>query len=196
MHPIRKLLAVSSLLAILPALASAASVTAVFDLSRPETGPFPSNRFAAADLRHRTGLRVNLPRPDCTTRPSDCEDVDVLNTLDGFSLQPRLAIPFTGPIDPASVNSANLFLVGLGDTTRAFAGFGTRIGINQIVWDPASNTLFAESDALLEQHTTYVLVATNGIRDAAGDRVETSGFRHPAGISSLAARLYRTALVV
>jgi hypothetical protein len=61
------------------------------------------------DSTQLTRLRVNLPRPDCAIRPSDCADVDVINTLDGFNLQPRLSIPFDGSIDPASVNSSNLF---------------------------------------------------------------------------------------
>jgi hypothetical protein len=41
--------------------------------------------------------------PECALRPSDCEDVGVINTLDGFNMQPRLSIPFDGPIDVATV---------------------------------------------------------------------------------------------
>ncbi len=49
--------------------------------------------------------------PDCAVRQSDCEDVDVINTLDGFNLQPRLSIPFDGTIDVETVNSETVFLI-------------------------------------------------------------------------------------
>jgi hypothetical protein len=164
------------LLAASPALSSTASVEPLFDLRTPQTAPFPSNRFTAFDLRNLTNLRVNLPKPDCALQPSDCVDVDVLNTLDGFNLQPRLRIPFSGAIDPASVNKSNLFLVRLDDTTRLERPRREVVGINQVVWDPASNTLFAESDELLEQHTVYALIVTNGIRDANGKAIRGGDF--------------------
>ena len=45
-------------------------------------------------------------------------------------------------------------------------------GINQIAWEPAANTLHVESDQLLRQHTTYVLVVTTDVRDAAGKKIK------------------------
>ncbi len=173
----RRTLAVAFALLLLvpPAVVSAAGVEALFDLSSPSGGPFPSDRFSVDDHHHLTGIRVNLPKPDCAARPSDCADIDVINTLDGFNLQPRLAIPFSGPIDPATVTSETVFLVNLGDT-RGGGAKGERVGINQVVWDPATNTLFAESDAFLDQHTRYALVVTDGVRDAAGDPVEAGAF--------------------
>src|SRR2546422_299355 len=73
-----------------------------------------------------------------------------------------------------------LVLVSLGD---AEGGHGRKVvGINQIVWDPETNTLYTRSDEVLDQHTRYALIVTNGVRDEAGDRVETSAsfrqFRH------------------
>src|SRR4051812_43288272 len=82
----------------------AAGVQAGFDLATPSKGPFPSDIFTVADPGHNTGVRVNLPKPNCTTNPSDCADIDVLNTLDGFNLQPRISVSFSGPIDVSSVN--------------------------------------------------------------------------------------------
>jgi hypothetical protein len=73
--------------------------------------PFPTNLQTVEDANQATGLRVSLPLPDCAARPSDCEDVAVLNTLDGFSLQPRLSIPFSGAVDLATVSSDTVFLV-------------------------------------------------------------------------------------
>src|SRR4029453_19445804 len=81
------------------AVAAAPSVKPRFDLNSMQGAPFPTNRFTVADSAQNTALRVNLPKPDCAVRRSDCEDIDVLNTLDGFNLQPRLSIPFDGPID-------------------------------------------------------------------------------------------------
>jgi hypothetical protein len=115
-------------------------------------------------------------------RPSDCEDLDVINTLDGFNLLPRLSIPFDGPIDPATVTSESVFLVSLSSTLSGGNAEGQIVGINRIVWDPASNTLHAESDMLLDQHTRYALIATNRLRDPDGRPVEASEafrrFRH------------------
>ena len=153
----------------LPSLAHASGVAPRFDLSSPESAPFPNNRWTTLDFSQKTFLRVDLPKPDCGVRPSDCQDIDVLNTLDGFNLQPRISIPFTGPIDPASVSSSNVFLVRVPDLKVT--------GINQVVWEVAANTLHVESDELLRQHTTYILVVTTGIRDASGDPIESAFFR-------------------
>jgi hypothetical protein len=78
-----------------------------------------------------------VPTPDCALRPSDCADIDVLNTLDGFNLQPRLVIPFSGASDAATVDSTTVYLASLGDT---LGGGGKTVGINQVVWDPVTNT--------------------------------------------------------
>ena len=80
------------------------STTAAFDLANPDSGPFPSDRFTVADASQLTGRRVDLPLPDRVTRPSDYDDVSVINTLDGFNLQPRLTVAFSGPINVATVN--------------------------------------------------------------------------------------------
>jgi len=47
-------------------------------------------------------------------------------------------------------------------------------GINQVVWDPATNTLHVKSNEFLDQHTRYGLIATNRLRDAQGRPVEAS----------------------
>ena len=114
--------------------------------------------------------------PDSSARPSDFDDVTLLNQLDGFNIQPRLSIPFSGDIDASSVTSGNVFLLRVrnaaadreheerdDDRPRA-----APIGVNQIVWDVATKTLHVKSDALLEQHTTYLLVVTRDVRDLNG----------------------------
>ena len=98
----------------------------------------------------------------------------MLNTLDGFNIQPRVSIAFDGAIDVASVNSDSVFLISLG-----LRSFGDKVGINQVVWDPATNTLHVESDELLEQHTTYAVVVTNRVRDADGKPLKKRKHRMP-----------------
>ena len=157
-----------------PAAVPAAGVEVLFDPHDRTRTLFPSNLFTVLDFSQNTFRRVNLAKPACTP-VIRCDDIDVLNTLDGFNIQPRLSIPFSGPIDVATVDSDSVFLVSLGSTTGR-GSTGDKVGINQVVWDPASNTLFAESDELLEQHTRYALVVTSRVRDTAGDPVEGGRF--------------------
>src|SRR5262249_54724598 len=121
------------------------------------------------DPAQLTGHRVDLPRPDCDARPSDCADVAVLNTLDGFSVLPRISIPFSGPIQLSTVTSDAGFLADAS---------GARVGINKIVWERATNTLHAEADRALLQDTAYVLVVTDGVKAADGSTLDGSRFRH------------------
>jgi hypothetical protein len=53
-------------------------------------------------------------------------------------------------------------------------GLGTKVGINQRLWDPATNTMVFESDELLQEHTRYVLIVTDGVRDAAGKAIKVT----------------------
>jgi len=168
--------AVAVALAFVPLAALADNgVHVLSDPSDPAASPFPSNRFTVFDGSNRTLRRVNLPKPDCAVRPSDCQDIDVVNTLDGFSTQPRITVPFSGDIDPATVSSDSVYLVNLGDTLT-FRGFGDKVGINQIVWDPATKVLAFESDELLNEHTRYLLVVTDGVRDASGKKIKSNGW--------------------
>jgi len=163
-----------SLVVLVPSV-TAASVQALFNPDVVGQAPFPSDRSTVPNPANLTLLQVSLPLPDCTTHPSDCNDLRVINTLDGFSVNPRVSIPFSGPIDVNSVNSHTVFFVELEDQNRI-------VGINQVVWDPATNTLHAKSDQLLKQHTPYALVVTDGVHDAAGNPVQPSaGFARLLG---------------
>jgi hypothetical protein len=170
----RSILAAASL-ALLAPLAQATGVSVRADHGDPSGAPFPSNRWTVFDGSQRTLRRVKLPTPDCAVRVSDCQDVAVLNTLDGFSTQPRISVPFTGDIDIASVTSRTVYLVNLGDTFT-LRGFGDRVGINQIVWEPATKTLSFQSDELLQEHSRYLLVVTDGVRDASGKKIKSGGW--------------------
>ena len=153
-------------------------------------GPlFPTNLQTVPDATQVTGLHVALPTPNCSTNPSDCLDVASLNQLDGFNIQPRLTIPFSGPIDVSTATSSTIFLVGPS---------GHKVGINQLVWSPQSNTLYAESDEQLAQDTTYLLVVTRGVHDANGDSLDATTFRHDLNFGQTkdaAAKAYRKALL-
>ena len=157
-----------------PALALA-ETHPLFNLQSTTQSPFPSDRFTAFDSQQLTGLRVNVPLPNCATNPSDCADLTLLNQLDGFNLQPRLSIPFDGAIDVSTVNSNTVFLLQLpgrglveadGDIPNPHV-----IGINQIVWDPASLTLFVESNDHLDEDSNYLLIVTTGVHDAGGNPI-------------------------
>jgi len=109
---------------------------------------------------------------DCTAEASECEDVAILNHLDGFNLVARISVPFDGDIDPASVTSQTVFLVRLGDALARheailagddenFEPSDVRlaetpiVGINHIVWTPDGRELSFRPDRALDQHTTY-----------------------------------------
>ena len=56
---------------LVPATAHAAGVAPVFDLTSPSGAPFPSDRYTVADTTQLTGVRVDLPKPNCTVQPSE-----------------------------------------------------------------------------------------------------------------------------
>ena len=162
-------------------------VHALFDLAAPTTAPFPSDWFTVPDNSQNTRRRVNVPLPNCAERPSDCQDLAVINTLDGFNSQPRLSIPFDGSISVTTVTSETVFLIRLGRWScdgddrgddwcaDSSSDDGAHvIGIDQIVWDPPTKTLHVKSGEFLDQHTRYALIVTRGIRDEDGRDVEPS----------------------
>ena len=151
-------------------LGAFAGVQVLFDANDPTQTIFPSNLFTNFDFTQATFRRVDLPKPDCAVQPVICQDIDVLNELDGFNPQPRISIPFSGPIDVSTVSSDTVFLVSLGSTI-GHGSFGDKVGINQIVWDSATNTLHVESDEFLNQRTRYAVVVTSGVRDTEGKPV-------------------------
>ena len=187
------------------------AVHALFDLSSPSRGPFPSDRFTVADPDQNTGRRVALPLPwDCVANRSECEDLTVLNELDGFNQHPRVSIPFDGPIDVSTATSENIFIVSLGDTLAIAddevgdvlpnVSVGEIVGIDQVIWNPASNTLHAYAVHMLDEHARYALVVTTGVHDTVGHPVARSAtfdqYRHDLAVSGDEhERWYRRALL-
>jgi hypothetical protein len=156
-------------------------VRPLYDVRSPEHSPFPSDRFTVTDANQITGRRVNLPMPaDCAANPSDCEDVALLNQLDGFNMQPRVSIPFTGNIDLSSVTSETVFLQRLGRRQR--------IALTQLVWDSATRELSGRPDVSLDEHAQYALVVTTAVRDTAGRPIGAAVAFRPQGDALRAAR--------
>ncbi len=77
-----------------------------------------------------------------------------------------MSIPFNGSIDVDTVTSETVFLINLGNPLdESHDDYGKLIGINQVAWDPEANTLHAESDEFLDQHTRHGQIVTRGGRD-------------------------------
>lgn len=161
-------------LVFLPLILPGAGVKARFDPASPSVGPFPTDALTVSDPAQKTGLRINLPMPDCQAEASTCEELKQVNLLDGFSIEPRLRVRFSAPINPDTLR-AGVFLVWLDDLTKEEWGLqptGHVTPINAVMYDPATNTAYAEPDETLSQHRQYTLVVTDAVRDRNGDPVE------------------------
>ena len=139
--------------------ASAAPAVRVLSGSTPDAAVVPNDRFTVADTGQLTGRRVALPVPACTAADeSVCDATRLLNTLDGFDLQPRVFIPFSGGIDVRTVTPATVYV----------EGGGRRVGLQQLTFDPASSLLAATTRDQLAEQTRYTLVVTRSVRDSSG----------------------------
>ncbi len=114
---------------------------------------FPTDTLTVPDPAQATGLRVNLPLPDCTAQPSTCSEISALNLLDGFSVNPRIAVTFSGPVDTATIRD-NIFIA---PTDAPFDVTWT----NQIVYDPTTYTIYAKPENVLDPHREYRLTVFN-----------------------------------
>src|SRR4051795_1441573 len=138
---------------------------------------FPDDAFTVRDKAQLTGRRVRFRRgldypnvggrvrKNCTSKTySICDSFRQLNKLDGFDLQPRVTVPFTGSIRLASVGDKNFFI------TTAGGKFAS--GLRQLTFDPATRTLAGISDKFLKEGTRYRIHVTGGIHDGKGKRVK------------------------
>jgi hypothetical protein len=158
--------------ALLPCLAAAAT-TAIFNPATPTTGPFPSDVLTTFDPLQKTGLRLNLPVPDCGTQYNACQEGGLLDQLDGFSLRPRARIQFSGPVNGATLRDG-IFFVALENLTAEESGVhrvGDRIAIDQVVIDASTNTVLAKPVLVLDQHRRYALVVTDAVKEPSGTSV-------------------------
>jgi len=150
--------------ALLPSASAAGPRVHVLHGQRPQVNAvFPNNRFTVPDDRQVTGRRVDMPLPKhCTAKNSSiCSSTRLLNKLDGFDLQPRVYVPFSGAIRVKSVSPKTVYVDGPGG----------RAGIYQIVFDPRTNILEGTVDRQLAEDSRYTLVVTRGVRDSSGRRI-------------------------
>jgi hypothetical protein len=124
---------------------------------------FPSDRLTVPDPRQATGRRVALALPDCGVDAAGCDEVRLLNELDGWSVNPRVSIRFSGPVALDSFTKASAFILPLVPEPLP-----TPIGLGQLVWDGASHTLHARPERALLQARRYALVLTTRVLDDAG----------------------------
>src|SRR5947208_1916177 len=121
---------------VLTAVPAATARVSVLHGSTYRARIFPDDFFSVRDTGNITRKRVNFRKgidyPACnSSNYSICDGFAMLNTLDGFDLQPRVTVPFSGPISVGSVNLSNFYV----------RGAGGRTGLSQWVWAPATKTL-------------------------------------------------------
>lgn len=133
------------------ATAAAAQVRAVF----------PSDRFTVADPGQLTGRRVALPSPPkCAPASAGCDEIRLLNQLDGFSVNPRVAIRFSAPISIDSVTRTSAFILPLWTEPLP-----SPVALTQLVWDRESMTLYARPERALLQGRRYAVAVTTRVLD-------------------------------
>jgi dienelactone hydrolase len=130
----------------------------------------PSDRQTVPDPRQATGRRVALALPDCAADAAGCDEVRLLNELDGWSVNPRVAVRFSGPIDLASVTRSSAFILPLSPDPLP-----SPIGLGQLVWDGGSRTLYARPERALLQARRYALVLTTRVVDDGGQPLAPAG---------------------
>jgi hypothetical protein len=149
------------------------NVVVNFAPSDPTLGPFPTDFLTVDDATQKTGHSIHLPMPECAAQPSACTEVSLLNQLDGFALSPRIAVNFSGAID-ASTLSVGIVIVWLDNLTTDEPGLGP-VGqitaINQVIFDPTTNTAYAKPNGPLDQHRRYALLVTDAVLDTSGTPV-------------------------
>ncbi|MDP6739262.1 MAG: Ig-like domain-containing protein [Planctomycetota bacterium] len=129
-----------------------------------------------------TDLTLNIP----VANPADASDPPVaMNTQDGWSVGAPFPVAFSGPIDLASAipgGSVRIFSVTTNTTMGPVGGpitgvtgeltaadFMTALA----AWDTTGSTLEIRPTQPLAPQTTYMVVLTDGITDAAGNPITT-----------------------
>jgi hypothetical protein len=143
------------------------NTTVLFQPASPSVGPFPTNVLTVPAPSQKTGLQVNLPLPvGCTSlsTSNECSNTYLLNQLDGFSVNPRIKVCFSGPVDVTTLRT--------GISITAVDGVAPSIGTNQVIFDPIGNCAYAKPDQVLDQQTRYLLAITSDVTDADGTRLK------------------------
>lgn len=142
---LRALLAAALAAALLPAAATAQTPAA------PDGRVvFPAEDLTVADPTQLTGRRMALPLPNCFELPTECAEIRGINELDGFDLDLRVAVQ----LDAAPEGDlAEVF----GPTVLRIvpASGGQPIGLNRLVYDEQTLTLYGQPALPLAESTSY-----------------------------------------
>ncbi len=144
-----------------------AKTTVLFQPSSPGVGPFPTDAVTAVNTNQRTGRQIDLPLPEsCAADPglSACQDTVLLNQLDGFSINSRSHVCFSGAVDPNTLKSGIWYV--------ALDSVQLPISINQVLYDLSSNCAYFKPDRIFNQHSHYLLAVSENVRDTNGNRVQ------------------------
>jgi len=143
------------------------STTVLFQPLSPSVGPYPTNALTLKSDIQKTGLQVNLPLPaGCTvlSTSADCINKQLLNQLDGFSVNPRIMVCFSGSVDVTTLPK--------GISITAVDRDEPSIAINQLLFDPAGMCAYAKPDQVLDQRTRYLMVVTTDVADSNGKELK------------------------
>ena len=144
-----------------------ADTEVLFSTASPDVGPFPSDVFTVTDAAQKTRRRINMPVPgNCSLSPSACSDAALLNTLDGFSVDPVIRLCFSDRIAEGTLASG-VFLIGLHRLWQP-------ITVERVFYDPATNCATMNPNVVLDSSRTYALVVTDTVRDSHGRPVRAS----------------------
>ena len=105
---------------------------------------------------------------NCSVQVSKCNEIALVDQLDGFDLDPNLKIKFSGPIDVSKVNGTNLYL------ERVCSCRVARMPLVRLVWDPSTNTLYGHPKHQLRESSTYHVTVTSGINGQSGTATFTT----------------------
>ncbi|MFN7937323.1 MAG: Ig-like domain-containing protein [Bryobacteraceae bacterium] len=162
-----------------------AGVKVLFDPSKPEIGPFPTDYLTAPSTTAKTGRKVRMPAPpDCAATPNACQEAWLLEQFDGFNVQARVRVKFSGAVNAQTLKDG-IYLVtreNLTDEERGARATGAVVRLNQVVYDAKNFTAYGKPDQAMDQHRRYLLVVTDAVKDEAGDAVEADdAYRGCAG---------------
>ena len=150
---------------------AAGPLAAVFSLLLVSVAPaeatevrmlFPTDQLTEADPRQLTGRRVHLSLVNCVEAPSTCDEISLLNGLDGWSVNPRMTLAFTGRVALDSITRSSVFVLPLGNDASE------PVGLSRLVWDPEGRTLYATPERVLRQGQLHALVVTSRVQDDHG----------------------------
>ena len=157
---------------LLPVALSAGTVV-LFNPNDPRTGPFPTDYLTVADATQKTGVHLNMPLPSCDTQYTSCQEIGLIEQMDGFNTRARTLVRFSGPIDTSTLKGA-MYYVALNNIDETQPGVnkpGDLISVDEMIWDPSTNTAYVKPSAPLDQHRRYAFVVTDAVRDASGAAV-------------------------